>query len=95
MRGLDIRAAFAIAKIKTLINADAENEAILIAMFDAEREGFGDFERDISELPLLFVGEPTLVQAWNRGYDFAAECSEMAECSNCQDGIGDPCRTHG
>lgn len=50
---------------------------------------------DMHEPPALIQGEPALLQAWQFGYDLAEEAAEMAECSSCQDGTGNPCPFHG
>jgi hypothetical protein len=36
-----------------------------------------------------------LKEAFDRGWNMEFEMEEMQACSNCQDGTGDPCRTHG
>ena len=73
MRGLNIRADFATAKIHMLINADAANEEATCVIREAENQGFSDFVDGIYDVPLLFVGEPELVQAWNKGSCVAGE----------------------
>ena len=40
-------------------------------------------------------GEPDLLQAWQYGWNLAEEAAEMAECSSCNDGTGNPCPFHG
>lgn len=94
MRGLDIRANFALAKIAKAIGIDPEGDELWEALQEAEFLGHCDYRSD-RPVPILFQDEPSLVKAWESGFDFAAESAEMAECHGCNDGTGNPCPTHG
>lgn len=94
---LKIRIAYAQAKIGNLLMpSDVSSDEVTDVLRDAEEWGRCCYYRQGEhEPPVLFRDEPGLVQAWQYGYNAAAESLEMAECSSCNDGSGDPCPCHG
>lgn len=98
MRGLDIRAKYAHARIAVEV-LGAGKELLSEILWDAEALGRYDYESDRwLDLPAMFKGEPDLASAWLTGWRDQAEMAEMAEmadCPNCHDGSGNPCHIHG
>ncbi|RXV64181.1 hypothetical protein D1006_41045 [Burkholderia stabilis] len=92
MRGLDIRVAFALARIAVIV--DPENTDIEEVMWDAEGMGRNDYQCGL-ELPIMFVDEPALANAWKQGNADAAFSEELENCPNCIAARGDPCPIHG
>jgi hypothetical protein len=93
---LKVRIAYVQAKFTNLLMpSDASSEEMYDVMRDAEEWGHCYYRNDEHEPPALFRDEPALLQAWQYGYNFAAESAEMAKCSSCNDGTGNPCPCHG
>ena len=93
---LEIRIAYAQAKIgKLLFSSDVSSDEMNAVIWAAEAFGHSSYCNGMHEPPALIQGEPALLQAWQFGYDLAEEAAEMAECSSCQDGTGNPCLGHG
>lgn len=78
-RPLDIRAAFALAKVYQRFDLGPHATMMAEALLAAERYpcGFLTDEKDFVDCPLLFVDEPQLVTAWNKGV--AAQRAWLAE----------------
>ncbi|PLQ00431.1 hypothetical protein [Cupriavidus pauculus] len=72
MRGLDTRAAYAIAKVLLLTErVKAEGTIFGLVSVAACGEGRADFEAGIHEPPIMFRDEPSLRAGWQRGHDLA------------------------
>ncbi|EHP44213.1 hypothetical protein OR16_04527 [Cupriavidus basilensis OR16] len=73
MRGLAIRADYALAKVMHASYADSENEALdlCIALSDARCLGYRDYNNEEFDVPVMFADEPDLVSAWHDGQDQA------------------------
>ncbi|WP_186053749.1 hypothetical protein [Burkholderia gladioli] len=91
MRGLDIRVAFAMAKIALI--ADPTKEDLFFVLMDAQAQGWHD-EQAGETLPVMFADELMLREAWMRGAKAAEIDDEIAFCDCCNDGTGDPCPLH-
>lgn len=67
MRGLDIRAAYANARIER--SGEPESRvAIAEALWEAGQLGIADFHEGESVAPAMFADVPELLGAWNEGY---------------------------
>ncbi|WP_168788838.1 hypothetical protein [Paraburkholderia aromaticivorans] len=82
---LDVRAAFALAKIASIV--DPDDDSFAIAMADAQSLGYRDAENSPTAAPLMPVfsaDEPNLADAWKEGVnsnEAGFETSSM--CSFC------------
>lgn len=92
MRGLDIRVAFALARIAAI--TDPHGEAMMDVIIDAECLGHAEYRRNY-EVPVMFEGERDLTLAWSRGWNAAAYSEELENCPCCIAARGDPCPIHG
>ncbi|KWN65955.1 hypothetical protein [Burkholderia stagnalis] len=92
MRGLEIRAAFALAKVAQIVDPDS-NEMLMVVM-NAESQGHIDYLNG-EALPTMFADEPVLRRAWRRGNRDGALSAEIEACPHCNDGTGNPCHVHG
>jgi hypothetical protein len=72
MRGLDVRAAFALGKILRISTPVEGEDAMSEATMDAEALGMRDHHQGLTEPPVMFADEPLLETAWRTGYAFAA-----------------------
>jgi hypothetical protein len=69
MRGLDERAAFALAKILRLSDQEkAEDDMAL---------GMSDYHEGVTEPPIMFADEPSLLATWKSGQSWAADLENM------------------
>lgn len=93
MRGLDIRVAFALARIAAI--TDPEKFDMIEVQIDTETLGRNDYWNGRRELPTMFADEPFLREAWEQGQSDAAMCDEFENCSLCIAARGDPCPIHG
>ena len=93
---LETRIAYAQAKIGNLLMpSDFSSDEMADVIRDAEEWGHCYYRNGEHEPPALFRDEPALLRAWKCGWSLAAESAEMAECSSCNDGTGNPCPFHG
>ena len=93
---LEIRFAYVQAKIGNLLfSSNVSADEMIDVIRDAEAFGYRSYWNCMHEPPALIQGEPALLQAWQYGWNLAEETAEMAECSSCQDGTGNPCPFHG
>lgn len=93
---LEIRIAYAQAKIGSLLfPSDVSSDEMNDVLWAAEAFGHSSYCNCMHEPPALIQGEPALLQAWQYGWNLAEEAAEMAECSSCHDGTGNPCPFHG
>lgn len=98
LRGLDIRFAFATAKLAARVahavdpTEDASGD-FFAAVEDAKALGIADYAAGNNDVPHMFKDESYLAAAWLDGFDFAEELADMRNCSVCQSGV--PCATHG
>lgn len=99
LRGLDIRARFALVKVLATIYTEVEEYERADfhgSLCDAVSMGYHEFwSHRIEEVPAMFVDEPALVEAWECGNHQAMQSEEMAHCSGCKNELGDPCPYHG
>lgn len=94
MRGLDIRIHYAQRKLALAYRPEEEVE-LWVPIEDAQAMGVYEYREGIEEAPLLFVGEPALLAAWEAGQHFAWESEEMASCPGCHDPELPLCPIHG
>ncbi len=82
LRGLDIRCAFARALILVHIYGECV-EVVQEAFFDVRDAAIGigmqDFHGGMDTIPILFVNEPLLVDAWKHGYVMEMDASSSFE----------------
>lgn len=97
MRGLDARVLLAQYRIgKTAQRSEAELADVLNdATISAEAQGIDDAQGSNTSPPAFFLNEPVLLRAWENGRGKFFDLREMAMCSSCQNGTGDPCHFHG
>lgn len=97
MRGLEIRCKFALANVQHRIDPNAANSQDVFGDVYYAAKGMGrlDYQAGRFDIPCLFSDEPALSAWWKDGQEFAAELEEMASCSGCHDGTGNPCQIHG
>jgi len=95
MRGLQIRSNYALAQVQMIIDCEGGSDDLMDVCIDAEQQGRSEYLAGHDEPPLLFAGAPELVQAWHNGWHSAAEYAEMAVCTECNNGTGNPCPFHG
>lgn len=93
---LDARVAYEKSQIlgeKTEAGQDEHMEAC----FSSEGAGHQAFANGVAyeDVPPLLSCVKILSDTWKRGWNFADDCLEMSHCSNCNDGTGNPCLTHG
>lgn len=98
LRGLDIRLAFATAKLRAGVahavdHTDEPSDDFYAAVENAKALGIADFAAGNKEVPHMFKDENFLAAAWLDGFDFAEELEDMRQCSTCQS--GNPCPAHG
>lgn len=97
LQALNIRIEYAIAKLnrdaQQMENVALDAESLAIPTFDPTNE---------TPIPFLFQDEPALAEAFSTGLAHShlgqwltEELAEMAHCSNCNDGSGNPCLVHG
>ncbi|KUZ80112.1 hypothetical protein [Burkholderia ubonensis] len=92
MRGLEIRAAFALATVAQIIDPDTDE--MLMVVIDAECQGHIDYLNG-EALPTMFADEPVLRRAWKRGHRDGGYSAELEACPHCNAGTGNPCPVHG
>lgn len=92
MRGLEIRADFAMARVLEVIDQDWAADAERLALLGAWGLGYDDYGAGISEQPPLFQGEPQLLREWTRGQRSAWLDEDMADRPGCAS--GEPCSVH-
>lgn len=92
MRGLDIRVAFAHARIAAITEPSGDHMELVVML--AEAMGHADYWRGL-HLPVMFEDEPILSRAWQRGCDGAEPSEEIEHCPDCIAARGDPCPVHG
>ena len=93
MRRLEIRVAFALARIAGITDPDGD-DMMETAIIEAECLGHADYRRNC-EVPVMSEGERDLTRAWSRGWNDAAYSEELENCPCCIAAPGDPCRIHG
>lgn len=93
MRGLDVRVAYANAKIEAIANP--ESDAVTDVAFEAEALGYREHGEGFESAPTMLADVPELVRAWEAGNAIAQQAAAMARCTGCNDGTGSPCRIHG
>ncbi|MGY2492819.1 hypothetical protein [Cupriavidus sp. CP313] len=73
LRGLAIRADFALAKVMCASFPDSENDELdmCVALSDAQCLGYRDYLAGEFDVPVMFADEPDLVAAWEDGQDQA------------------------
>jgi len=77
MRGLDERAAFALAKILRLSDPEKAEDDMAVALNDAESLGMSDYHEGVTEPPIMFEDEPSLLATWKSGQRWAADLENM------------------
>ena len=92
MRGLEIRAAFALATVAKIV--DPDTDAMMMVVIDAECQGRVDYTNG-DALPTMFADEPVLRRAWKRGNRDGELSAEIDACPHCNDGTGNPFHVHG
>lgn len=93
---LNVRCAFALAKIAT--TTDPDDDSFCVAMAEAEQLGYRDSEDDPEgdpPMPLYFADEPNLAQSWQQGVWFHQDMRAMVNCPGCNNARGEPCHIHG
>ncbi|SDG93639.1 hypothetical protein SAMN05216466_106112 [Paraburkholderia phenazinium] len=93
---LNVRCAFAQAKIATI--TDPDDDSFCVAMAEAEQLGYRDSADDPEgdlPVPLYFADEPNLAQSWQQGVRNHQDMLDMDNCSGCSNDRGDPCHIHG
>jgi hypothetical protein len=77
MRGLDERAAFALARILRLSDPEKAEDDMAAALIDAEALGMSDYHEGVTEPPIMFADEPSLLSTWKSGQQWAADLENM------------------
>lgn len=95
MRGLELRTAYAKAQVQKIIDYQVYEDIITDVLIEAQALGVHEFGRGEDHPPMLFSDVSMLVEAWMNGWEFSGNLEEMRHCANCNDGTGNPCRTHG
>jgi len=94
LRGMAVRVAWGMAQVMRVIDETRARYEEAEVLHEAEMEGYHDFYSGNPVPPGMFSDSSQLVKAWNKGWSFAAGASEMAECSGCHSGNGEPCPYH-
>lgn len=96
LRGLDTRAKLASARIYMLVDPEVGNDALIEVWMDAMADGGEDAKEGIATPPVMFEGEPQLLNCWRTGYENYWLAVDTCSCSFCQnDDTGNPCPDHG
>ncbi|BAG48007.1 hypothetical protein C6Q28_17090 [Burkholderia multivorans] len=93
MRGLDVRVNYALAKIKAIV--DPQSDLVIASLYDAQAEGYYDYQAGVYSVPTMFADVPELVAEWEWGQQMAEECDAVSQCPDCQNDSGNPCPVHG
>jgi hypothetical protein len=79
MRGLDERAAFALARILRLSDVEKAEDDMAAVLSDTESLGISDYHEGVTEPPIMFADEPSLLETWKAGQQWAADLEHMAD----------------
>ena len=69
MRGLDIRIAYAKAKLLSITDQKGSEDAFFEAINDAQLDGYSDYQAGLHGVPIMFADEPSLRRAWLTGWN--------------------------
>jgi hypothetical protein len=94
MRGLDVRIMLAKARVMDGIHG-VGNDYEIDVFSEAQTLGYVEATDGLYEPPVMFLTEPALLYWWRAGQDLVWGGLEMAGCSGCNNGTGDPCPCHG
>ncbi|TDB43245.1 hypothetical protein [Photorhabdus luminescens] len=94
MRGLQIRIAFASAKVMRVIDAEKAKSEFNEVLFEARQCGYDEYSFGMKVPPTMFLDEPQLLKAWRNGWNFHSEAEEMEHCPECNNQYGIPCSQH-
>ncbi|EBU2236239.1 hypothetical protein IU285_004545 [Salmonella enterica] len=94
MRGLEIRISYAMAKVMRVIDEEKAKLEVIEALNEAKEYGFFDYSAGFKEAPIMFLDEPKLLEAWQKGWYFHSEADEMENCPGCNNQDGTPCPFH-
>lgn len=96
VRGLNIRALYAMSVVLMPIDEEKGCQMRADAIMDATAAGYHEYsdEQD-PPVPLLLADVDELSTAWISGWNMAFEYAETARCEMCRKARGDPCRIHG
>ncbi|MQL50085.1 MULTISPECIES: hypothetical protein [Photorhabdus] len=94
MRGLQIRMAYASAKVMSVIDTEKAKHEFCEVLFEANLCGYDEYSSGMKEPPTMFLDEPQLLKAWWNGWNFHSEAEEMQYCPECNNQYGAPCSHH-
>lgn len=83
MRGLQIRMAYASAKVMRVIDAEKAKDEFREVLFAANMYGYDEYLSDMKEPPTMFLDEPQLLKAWRKGWNYHRDADEMRNCPEC------------
>jgi hypothetical protein len=96
MRGLDIRIKYAYGRVMEITDPEESEDFMAFnVLADANIMGYDDFNQGIDDCPAMFGDIPSLISAWEDGWNSAAEMRVMSACDDCHNDRGDPCPIHG
>ncbi|MDB6375073.1 hypothetical protein [Photorhabdus bodei] len=94
MRGLQIRMAYALAKVMRVIDAEKAKNEFSEVLFEAQRYGYDEYSFGMKVPPTMFLDEPQLLKAWRNGWNFHSEAEEIQHCPECNSQYNISCSFH-
>lgn len=95
---LDVRVAYALAKIKASIFSEVAIFGVDVfgnCVIDAYEIGRSDYKNGRFEMSVFFNDESELADAWCAGQDREQSDEEDRKCPHCSSKSFDPCPVHG